>query len=66
MQRQFTSNEVMILTGITARQLQWWDERGIVVPQRKGHSRSYAWGELVTVAVIVTGPVGMSTAQVGG
>ena len=52
MQRQFTSNEVMILTGITARQLQWWDERGIVVPQRKGHSRSYAWDELVTVAVI--------------
>jgi DNA-binding transcriptional MerR regulator len=52
MQRQFTSNEVMILTGITARQLQWWDERGIVVPERKGHSRIYAWDELVTVAVI--------------
>ena len=52
MQRQFSSNEVMTLTGITARQLQWWDERGIVVPERKGHSRSYAWDELVTVAVI--------------
>jgi DNA-binding transcriptional MerR regulator len=52
MQQQFTSNEVMILTGITARQLQWWDERGIVVPERKGHSRIYSWDELVTVAVI--------------
>ena len=52
MQRQFTSNDVMILTGITARQLQWWDERGIVVPLRQGHSRSYAWDELMTVAVI--------------
>ncbi len=52
MQQQFTSNEVMILTGITARQLQWWDERGIVVPERQGHSRVYAWDELVTVAVI--------------
>lgn len=52
MQRQFTSNDVMVLTGITARQLQWWDERGIVVPARQGHRRSYAWDELVAVAVI--------------
>jgi DNA-binding transcriptional MerR regulator len=52
MQQQFTSNEVMILTGITARQLQWWDERNIVVPERQGHRRIYTWDELVTVAVI--------------
>ena len=52
MQQQFTSNEVMHLTGITARQLQWWDERGILVPERQGHRRIYAWDELVTVAVI--------------
>ena len=52
MQQHFTSNEVMLLTEITARQLQWWDERGIVVPERKGHSRSYAWDDLITVAVI--------------
>lgn len=42
----------MALTGITARQLQWWDERGIVVPERQGHRRIYGWEELVTVAVI--------------
>ena len=35
MQQQFSSNEVLALTGITARQLQWWDERGIVVPQHQ-------------------------------
>jgi len=52
MQDQFTSNEVMALTGITARQLQWWDERGIVTPQHQGHRRIYVWEELVTVAVI--------------
>jgi DNA-binding transcriptional MerR regulator len=52
MQRQFTSNDVISLTGITARQLQWWDERRIVVPERQGHRRIYAWDELVTVAVI--------------
>ena len=50
--KPFTSNDVMQLTGITARQLQWWDERSIVVPQREGHRRIYTWEELVTVAVI--------------
>jgi len=52
MQREFTSNEVIALIGITARQLQWWDERGIVTPGRQGHRRIYRWEELVTVAVI--------------
>ncbi len=52
MQRAFTSNDLMALTGITPRQLQWWDERGIVVPRRQGHRRVYGWEELVTVAVI--------------
>ena len=52
MHQQFSSNEVMRLTGITARQLQWWDERGIVVPEHQGHRRVYDWDELVTVAVI--------------
>jgi len=52
MQRGFTSNDLIALTGITARQMQWWDERGIVVPAREGHRRIYGWDELVTVAVI--------------
>ncbi|MGD0211720.1 MAG: MerR family transcriptional regulator [Terriglobales bacterium] len=52
MQREFTSNDLIALTGISARQLQWWDERGIVAPSRRGHRRIYNWDELVTVAVI--------------
>jgi DNA-binding transcriptional MerR regulator len=52
MKRQFTSNEVIALTGITARQLQWWDERGLVKPARQGHRRIYNWDQLVTAAVI--------------
>ena len=52
MQRRFTSKELMALTGITARQLQWWDERSLVMPERQGHRRIYGWDELVTVAVI--------------
>jgi len=52
MDRRFTSNEVVALTGITPRQLQWWDERGIVVPAREGHRRLYSMGDLAEVAVI--------------
>ena len=48
----FTSRDVVALTGITPRQLQWWDERGIVVPARRGHSRVYSMDDLAEVAVI--------------
>lgn len=52
MQAQFTSREVVKLTGITPRQLQWWDERGVVVPSRRGHRRIYSLEDLSEVAVI--------------
>ncbi len=42
----------MQLTGISLRQLQWWDERGIVVPARDGHRRVYSLDHLAEVAVI--------------
>jgi DNA-binding transcriptional MerR regulator len=52
MQASFTSQDVVRLTGISARQLQWWDERGIVVPARQGHRRVYSFEDLTEVAVI--------------
>jgi DNA-binding transcriptional MerR regulator len=52
MKRQFTTNEVIALTGLTGRQLQWWDERGLIKPSREGHRRIYNWNQLVTAAVI--------------
>lgn len=52
MQSAFTSQEVVNLTGITARQLQWWDERGIVVPEREGHRRLYTFDDVAEIAVI--------------
>lgn len=52
MQESFTSREVTALTGITARQLQWWDERGVVKPKREGHRRLYSIQHLTEVAVI--------------
>ncbi len=52
MQRTFTSKEVVALTGISPRQLQWWDERRIVVPAREGHKRIYSLDDLAEVAVL--------------
>jgi DNA-binding transcriptional MerR regulator len=52
MQDSFTSGDVIKLTGITPRQLQWWDERGLVVPAREGHRRLYSMEDLAEVAVI--------------
>ncbi len=52
MNRQLTSAEVVRLTGITPRQLQWWDERGIVVPQRQGRRRLYSADDVSEIAVL--------------
>jgi len=48
----FTSHDVIRLTGISARQLQWWDERRIVVPTREGRRRVYSFADITEVAVI--------------
>ncbi len=52
MRTGFTSRAVVSLTGITLRQLQWWDERRIVVPAREGHRRLYSEEDVAEIAVI--------------
>jgi len=52
MQDRLTSRDVIALTGVTARQLQWWDERGVIKPAREGHRRLYSMTQLTEVAVI--------------
>jgi DNA-binding transcriptional MerR regulator len=52
MTHHFTSHEVVALTGITPRPLQWWDERGVVKPLRKGHRRVFSVKNVTEVAVI--------------
>src|SRR5215467_8681651 len=52
MENLFTSRDVIAFTGITPRQLQWWDERRIVVPSRQGHRRLYSMEDLAEIAVI--------------
>jgi DNA-binding transcriptional MerR regulator len=48
----FSSHEVIAFTGISARQLQWWDERGIVKPTHVGHRRLYSMQNVMEMAVI--------------
>ncbi|HZU11092.1 MAG TPA: MerR family transcriptional regulator [Pseudacidobacterium sp.] len=49
---RFTTGDVLDLTGVTARQLQWWDEKGVVVPKREGRNRIYSPEDLVEIIVI--------------
>ena len=48
----FSSRDVIAVTGVTARQLQWWDERGVVKPERAGHRRLYSMQNLTEITVI--------------
>jgi len=52
MDEKWTSMQVQQLTGLSARQLQWWDERGIVKAARDGHRRLYSLEDLAEIAVI--------------
>ena len=52
MKTSFTSLEVAELTGLTLRQLQWWDEQKIVVASREGHRRVYSLDDLAEIAIL--------------
>jgi len=48
----FTSLDVARVSGVSLRQLQWWDEQGVVSPTHSGHRRLYLPEEVVEIAVI--------------
>jgi DNA-binding transcriptional MerR regulator len=48
----FSTREVLELTGTTARQLQWWDEKRIIVPARDGRRRIYCAEDLIQIHII--------------
>jgi len=52
MPETFTSSQVVGLTGISPRQLQWWDERGLVSPARRGRNRLYSMADVTDISVI--------------
>ena len=49
---RYTSLEVSKVSGVSLRQLQWWDEQGVVSPDHTGHRRLYSTEEVIEVAVI--------------
>jgi DNA-binding transcriptional MerR regulator len=49
----FSTLEVLRLTGATARQLQWWDEHGVIVPARDGRRRIYSARDLAEILVVM-------------
>lgn len=49
----YSSLDVRDLTGVTLRQLQWWDEQGVVTPMQKGHRRLYTVPEVLRVSLIM-------------
>lgn len=48
----FASTEVSRISGVSLRQLQWWDERKVVSPRHQGHRRIYQAEEVVEITVI--------------
>jgi DNA-binding transcriptional MerR regulator len=50
--KEFTSSEISDVTGVSLRQLQWWDEQKVVSPRHEGHKRVYLAEEAVEIAVI--------------
>jgi DNA-binding transcriptional MerR regulator len=52
MEERFTSHDVVALIRITPRQLQWWDEKGVVKAGREGHRRLYSMDRLTELAII--------------
>jgi DNA-binding transcriptional MerR regulator len=48
----FGSTEVCQRLGLTARQLQWWDEQGLLPARHEGHKRLYSGRDAVLAGVI--------------
>lgn len=48
----YSSTAVSRLSGVSLRQLQWWDEQKVVCPRHEGHRRLYSLERLVEVSVI--------------
>ena len=48
----YGSGEVARLTGISLRQLQWWDERKVIMPEHEGHKRIYTRQDAIEISLI--------------
>jgi len=53
LQQRFSTREVTWQTGATARQLQWWDEIGLIVPARDANRRVYSLEQTLDVQLML-------------
>jgi DNA-binding transcriptional MerR regulator len=51
-ERVFFSKDVSDISGISLRQLQWWDERKVVSPQQAEHRRLYTYQQVLEILTI--------------
>jgi DNA-binding transcriptional MerR regulator len=49
----FLSADVSRIAGVSLRQLQWWDERNVISPRKKGHRRVYLREQVLEVLTAV-------------
>lgn len=52
--RLLSSNEVAKAYGVSLRQLQWWDEQGIVSVNQSWHSREYTDQDCLKIQILVS------------
>lgn len=48
----YLSKTVAKMAGVSLRQLQWWDEQGLIVPERVGRSRCYERAQVIECVVV--------------
>src|SRR5260370_1583846 len=48
----YASSDVARISGVSLRQLQWWDEQHVVSPRHEGNKRVYLPNEVIEVTVI--------------
>ena len=49
---EFDTTQVSKFAKVSLRQLQWWDEQGVVRPRREGHRRLYHASQVARVLLI--------------
>jgi DNA-binding transcriptional MerR regulator len=54
MVRVWGSGEVSRKTGVSLRQLQWWDERNVISPRLEGHRRVYTDPDIAEIRLITS------------
>lgn len=53
MSTTYSSEAVSHALHASPRQLQWWDEHGLITPEHVGHRRNYSERDLIAVSVVI-------------